>query len=81
MGTAVARGRRGEKHAMRREDLRISSVLVAMLDYRLPDRNDLTLLAAIQRLSPRSGVIVMGRSAPVTAVIDLQRCRGPCPPT
>ena len=32
---------------------------VVMLDYRLPDSNDLTLLAAIRRLSPRSGVILM----------------------
>ena len=30
-----------------------------MLDYRLPDSDDLTLLAAIRRLSPRSGVILM----------------------
>jgi DNA-binding NtrC family response regulator len=32
---------------------------VVMLDYRLPDSNDLTLLAAIRRLSPQSGVILM----------------------
>jgi DNA-binding NtrC family response regulator len=30
-----------------------------MLDYRLPDSNDLTLLAAIRRLSPGSGVVLM----------------------
>lgn len=30
---------------------------VVMLDYRLPDSNDLTLLAAIRRLAPSSGVI------------------------
>ena len=35
------------------------AVDVVMLDYRLPDSNDLTLLAAIRRLSPRSGVILM----------------------
>jgi two-component system response regulator AtoC len=35
------------------------TVDVVMLDYRLPDSNDLTLLAAIRRLSPRSGVILM----------------------
>jgi len=32
---------------------------VVMLDYRLPDSNDLTLLAAIRRLSPRSGIVLM----------------------
>lgn len=30
-----------------------------MLDYRLPDSNDLTLLATIRRLSPESTVILM----------------------
>ena len=35
------------------------AVDVVMLDYRLPDSNDLTLLAAIRRLSPSSGVILM----------------------
>jgi len=30
-----------------------------LLDYRLPDSNDLTLLAAIRRLSPDSAVILM----------------------
>lgn len=30
-----------------------------MLDYRLPDSNDLALLADIRRLSPRSAVILM----------------------
>jgi DNA-binding NtrC family response regulator len=35
------------------------AVDVVVLDYRLPDSNDLTLLAAIRRLSPRSGVILM----------------------
>jgi DNA-binding NtrC family response regulator len=30
-----------------------------MLDYRLPDANDLTLLAVIRLLSPGSGVILM----------------------
>ena len=35
------------------------AVDVVMLDYRLPDSNDLTLLAAIRRLSPGSGVILM----------------------
>jgi DNA-binding NtrC family response regulator len=35
------------------------AVDVVMLDYWLPDSHDLTLLAAIRRLSPRSGVILM----------------------
>jgi two-component system response regulator AtoC len=35
------------------------AVDVVMLDYRLPDSSDLTLLAAIRRLSPGSGVILM----------------------
>lgn len=30
-----------------------------MLDYRLPDSNDLTLLATIRRMSPRSAVVLM----------------------
>ena len=30
-----------------------------LLDYRLPDSNDLTLLASIRRLSPHSSVILM----------------------
>jgi two-component system response regulator AtoC len=30
-----------------------------VLDYRLPDSNDLTLLATIRRLSPQSAVILM----------------------
>jgi DNA-binding NtrC family response regulator len=32
---------------------------VVLLDYRLPDSNDLGLLAAIRRLAPRAQVIVM----------------------
>ena len=32
---------------------------VIFLDYRLPDSNDLELLAAIRRLSPQSAVIMM----------------------
>ena len=35
------------------------AVDVVMLDYHLPDSNDLTLLVAIRRLSPASGVILM----------------------
>lgn len=32
---------------------------VVVLDYRLPDSNDLTLLARIRQLSPRSAVVMM----------------------
>jgi two-component system, NtrC family, response regulator AtoC len=32
---------------------------VVLLDYRLPDSNDLTLLARVRRLSPRTPVILM----------------------
>lgn len=35
------------------------AVDAVVLDYRLPDSNDLTLLAAIRRLSPDSAVILM----------------------
>ena len=32
---------------------------VVLLDYRLPDSNDLTLLATIRRLAPNSAVVMM----------------------
>jgi two-component system, NtrC family, response regulator AtoC len=32
---------------------------VVLLDYRLPDSNDLGLLAAVRRLQPRSAVVMM----------------------
>jgi two-component system, NtrC family, response regulator AtoC len=32
---------------------------VVLLDYRLPDSNDLTLLASVRRLQPRSAVVMM----------------------
>ena len=35
------------------------SVDVVLLDYRLPDSNDLGLLAEVRRLSPRSAVLLM----------------------
>jgi DNA-binding NtrC family response regulator len=45
-----------------------------VLDYRLPDSNDLALLAHIRRLSPRSAVILMtafGTPEITTAALDL----------
>ncbi len=45
-----------------------------MLDYRLPDSNDLALLAHIRRLSPRSAVILMtafGTPEITRAALDL----------
>ena len=35
------------------------SIDVVLLDYRLPDSNDLGLLAAVRRLMPRSAVVMM----------------------
>jgi len=45
-----------------------------VLDYRLPDSNDLTLLAAIRRLSPESAVVLMtafGTPEVVNGALDL----------
>lgn len=42
--------------ALERDAERIDAVV---LDYRLPDSNDLTLLATIRRLSPDSAVVLM----------------------
>jgi DNA-binding NtrC family response regulator len=45
-----------------------------VLDYRMPDSNDLTLLAAIRRLAPRSQVILMtafGTPDVVVGALDL----------
>ena len=45
-----------------------------VLDYRLPDSNDLALLAHIRRLSPRSAMILMtafGTPEITTAALDL----------
>jgi len=35
------------------------SIDVVLLDYRLPDSNDLNLLAAVRRLTPNSAVVMM----------------------
>jgi two-component system response regulator (stage 0 sporulation protein F) len=35
------------------------SVDVILLDYRLPDSNDLTLLSTLRRLAPDSGIVIM----------------------
>jgi DNA-binding NtrC family response regulator len=54
------------------------AVDVVMLDYRLPDSNDLTLLAAIRRLSPCSGVILMtaqGTPEVIQGALDLGACQ------
>ena len=45
-----------------------------MLDYRLPDSNDLTLLATVRRLSPESAVVLMtafGTPEIAKAALDL----------
>jgi DNA-binding NtrC family response regulator len=45
-----------------------------VLDYRLPDSNDLMLLATIRRLSPESAVVLMtafGTPEVVTGALDL----------
>src|SRR6187401_2947235 len=52
-------GVRGGAAAVRALTNTPEAVDVVMLDYRLPDSNDLALLAAIRRLSPSSGVILM----------------------
>jgi DNA-binding NtrC family response regulator len=47
---------------------------VVLLDFRLPDSNDLTLLAQVRRLSPKSQVILMtayGTPEIVKGAIDL----------
>jgi DNA-binding NtrC family response regulator len=47
---------------------------VVLLDYRLPDSNDLKLLPTILRLAPRAAVIMMtayGTPEVATAAIDL----------
>jgi two-component system, NtrC family, response regulator AtoC len=47
---------------------------VVLLDYRLPDSNDLTLLSAVRRVSPTSQVILMsayGTPEVVAGALDL----------
>lgn len=54
------------------------AVDVVMLDYQLPDSHDLTLLAAIRRLSPSSGVILMtahGTPEVTKHAFDLGACQ------
>jgi DNA-binding NtrC family response regulator len=46
-------------HAILALKKRAEAIEAVVLDYRLPDSNDLTLLAAIRRLSPRSAVVLM----------------------
>ena len=57
-GHAVIEAGDGET-AVRTLTERGESVDVVLLDYRLPDSNDLTLLSAVRRLAPRSQVIMM----------------------
>lgn len=47
---------------------------VVLLDFRLPDSNDLTLLSSIRRLTPRSSVVLMtafGRPEVTKGALDL----------
>ena len=56
---------------LKNHDERIDAVV---LDYRLPDSNDLTLLATIRRLSPDSAVVMMtafGTPEMVNGALDL----------
>jgi DNA-binding response OmpR family regulator len=51
-----------------------SPVDAVLLDFRLPDSNDLTLLARIRQLTPRSSVIMMtayGTPEVIQAALDL----------
>ena len=50
------------------------SIDVVLLDYRLPDSNDLNLLAAVRRLTPSSAVVMMtafGASEITQGALDL----------
>jgi two-component system response regulator FlrC len=53
---------------------RADPIDAVVLDYRLPDSNDLTLLASIRRLSPESAVVLMtafGTPEVVRGALDL----------
>ena len=57
--------------ALKNDDERIDAVV---LDYRLPDSNDLTLLATVRRLLPDSAVVLMtafGTPDVVKGALDL----------
>jgi DNA-binding NtrC family response regulator len=57
--------------ALEKEAKRMDAVV---LDYRLPDSNDLTLLATVRRLSPASAVVLMtafGTPEVVAGAVDL----------
>jgi two-component system response regulator PilR (NtrC family) len=57
--------------ALKNETERIDAVV---LDYRLPDSNDLTLLSTVRRLSPESAVVLMtafGTPDVVKGALDL----------
>jgi DNA-binding NtrC family response regulator len=61
-------------HAILALKKRAEAIEAVVLDYRLPDSNDLTLLAAIRRLSPRSAVVLMtafGTPEIVEGALDL----------
>ncbi len=51
---------------------------VILLDYKLPDSNDLQLLAAIRRLSPRSGIVMMTDYGTPELVVEAKRLGASC---
>lgn len=56
------------------EQIALATPDVVLLDYWLPDSNDLSLLAAIRRRSPRSAVVMMtahGEQSMASAAIEL----------
>jgi two-component system, NtrC family, response regulator AtoC len=61
-------------HAVLTLKQRVEAIHAVLLDYRLPDSNDLTLLATIRRLSPESVVILMtafGTPEVIRGALDL----------